>query len=187
MSTITIQIKTTPNPNAWKFIVPKKVISSGNATFRNYDECKDIPLASALIRTGHVEQVYFFDNVITVTQDGGVDWTILSDVIKTKIEQNLENHDESAVKADERTKIDSGDSSQTLRRIEEIIDLTIRPALQGDGGDLDIIGYDADTQILKINYQGACGSCPSAIAGTMYAIQGLLQEAVDPGIKVVLA
>lgn len=187
MSTATIQIEMTPNPNAWKYILPKKIIGSGNATFRTYDECKDIPLAAALIQTGHVEQVYFFDNVITITQDGEVDWTILSDVVKAKIEQNLEGHDASVVKADKKSDVVSGDSSEALRLIEVILNQTIRPALQGDGGDLAIIGYDAEAQILKIHYQGACGSCPSAAAGTMYAIQGILQESVDPRIKVVLA
>jgi Fe-S cluster biogenesis protein NfuA len=36
-----------------------------------------------------------------------------------------------------------------------------------------------------IHYQGACGSCPSSISGTLYAIENMLREEVDPEIEVV--
>lgn len=179
-----IKIEMTPNPSAWKFMLPKIVIQSGNATFKSFDECQDIPLAAALIQVGHVNQLYFFENVITVTQDGEIDWNILADVLATKIADHLDDHRASSVQPDDRGETNLTDSSGILGEINAVLDETVRPALQGDGGDLTIIGYDNDTHVLRIAYQGACGSCPSATAGTMMAIQNILQEAVDSQIKV---
>ena len=68
-------------------------------------------------------------------------------------------------------------------KIEEIIDENVRPALAGDGGGLEVLAYQDG--VLTVHYQGACGSCPSASAGTLYAIQNLLQRMLDPKIQVV--
>jgi len=70
-----------------------------------------------------------------------------------------------------------------LDRINQILDERIRPGLAGDGGGLEIIGLDGKR--LLIRYQGACGSCPSSIGGTLMAIEYMLKEEVDPEIEVV--
>lgn len=185
MDIATIRTEMTPNPNAWKFILPGKVIAEGNATFRKLDQTEGIPLAEALVRIGHVTQVYFFDNYITITQDGDIDWNLLADVIRTKIGDHFDDHDPAVVKADEHEGPETPETGAVIALINEILNQTVRPALQGDGGDLRVINFDEPTRTLKIHYQGACGSCPSAAAGTMYAIQNILQETVDPEIKVV--
>jgi len=55
--------------------------------------------------------------------------------------------------------------------------------LQGDGGDLHVLGLEGNK--LKVHYQGACGSCPSSLAGTLMAIEQMLQQDVDPEIEVI--
>src|SRR5260370_27465236 len=70
-----------------------------------------------------------------------------------------------------------------LLRINEILDEKVRPALMGDGGYLEII--DLQDHTLKIRYQGACGSCPSSLSGTLMAIEGMLKQEVDPDLDVV--
>ena len=57
------------------------------------------------------------------------------------------------------------------------------PALAGDGGGLQVLGLEGDE--LRIRYQGACGSCPSAITDTLRAIQEMLRIEIDPHIRVV--
>ena len=75
------------------------------------------------------------------------------------------------------------DEKQLLRQIDAVLDDRIRPFLANDGGGLEVVGLDGKT--LQIRYQGACGSCPSAIAGTLMAIQNLLQSEVDEQLSVV--
>jgi len=70
-----------------------------------------------------------------------------------------------------------------LLQINEILDEKVRPALMGDGGYLEIIGLSEHT--LSIRYQGACGSCPSSLTGTLMAIEGMLKQEVDPELEVI--
>jgi len=70
-----------------------------------------------------------------------------------------------------------------LLRINEILDEKVRPALMGDGGYLEIMGLADHT--LSIRYQGACGSCPSSLTGTLMAIESMLKQEVDPELEVV--
>jgi len=55
--------------------------------------------------------------------------------------------------------------------------------LAGDGGGLQVISLDGYT--VKIHYQGACGTCPTAISGTLMAIEGLLKRDINPAIEVI--
>src|SRR5687767_14187308 len=70
-----------------------------------------------------------------------------------------------------------------LLQINEILDEKVRPALMGDGGYLEVLGLQDHT--LSIRYQGACGSCPSSLTGTLMAIEGMLKQEVDPDLEVI--
>ncbi|HEX9082601.1 MAG TPA: NifU family protein, partial [Holophagaceae bacterium] len=76
-----------------------------------------------------------------------------------------------------------GNTDETMARINALLDTRIRPGLAGDGGGLEVISFDGQT--LQISYHGACGSCPSSTSGTLRYIEGMLQEEVDPAIRVV--
>ena len=70
-----------------------------------------------------------------------------------------------------------------IREIEAILDERIRPYLASDGGWLEILELQDKT--LKIRYQGACGSCPSSLTGTLMAIENMIKEEIDPEIEVI--
>ena len=69
-----------------------------------------------------------------------------------------------------------------MKVIDAIIDKSIRPYLQGDGGDIELL--ELEGKILRVKYQGACGSCPSSTMGTLSAIEGMLRDEYDPEIEV---
>ena len=71
---------------------------------------------------------------------------------------------------------------QRLDKINELLDEQIRPYLQGDGGDLYVLGLEGNK--LTVHYQGACGSCPSSISGTLTGIENLVRS-IEPDIEVV--
>jgi len=70
-----------------------------------------------------------------------------------------------------------------LVQINELLDERIRPYLAGDGGWLEIVGLE--DHILNIRYEGACGSCPSSLTGTLMAIENMIRDEIDPEIEVV--
>ena len=157
---------------------------SGKASFNDADEAKEVPLASELFKLDHVTQLHFFENVITVTQDGQAGWRQLEDDVRRVIVQGMDGHD-TEIATPAPAMPDRSELSEDMQKIEEILDRTIRPALQADGGDLDVVKYQDEEKILMIAYQGACGSCPSALMGTLMAIQGILQDEFHPEIEVV--
>ena len=70
-----------------------------------------------------------------------------------------------------------------LVQINELLDERIRPYLAGDGGWLEVL--DLEDHTLTIRYEGACGSCPSSLTGTLMAIENMIRDEVDPDISVV--
>jgi Fe-S cluster biogenesis protein NfuA len=69
-----------------------------------------------------------------------------------------------------------------LALITDLIDERVRPYLQGDGGDLYVV--QLEDNVLKVHYQGACGSCPSSLSATLTGIEGLVQS-VAPELQVI--
>ncbi len=178
-----INVQSTPNPNALKFILNRPVKTEGKATYKNPEDCHANPLARHLFSVPNVTEIYFFENVITITQDGNGDWDAIEEKVKTAILEKIGEHDPNF--SIEESKKPKPPSSPELAKIEEILDRTIRPALQGDGGDLQVIGLDGN--VLLVNYQGACGSCPSSTSGTLKAIEGILRDELNRELIVQIA
>jgi hypothetical protein len=72
------EIEGTPNPNALKFVLKEPLTWGIKRSYDNAEEAKDDPLAAALFDIGHVTNVFYIDNWLTVTQDGGSDWKELT-------------------------------------------------------------------------------------------------------------
>lgn len=180
MDKVLIKVQNTPNPNARKFIVSAEVKSSGKITFKTVEECMHVELACELFLLTNVTQIHFFENVITVTQNGLTDWDRLTENAKEVIQNFLPTHDPDFYSAEEERR---KTLSPELQEIESILDRFIRPALRMDGGDLEVIEFQ--DQIVTIRYEGACGSCPSAELGTLESIRMTLKEEFDPSIEVV--
>lgn len=178
---VKVMVQPTPNPNALKFITNRELKAEGKVTFNSKEEAKDVPLVQKLFDVEEVLQIYLFENIVTVTFEPTADLIKCEDAIIASLKENLNEHDPKfSVEGDEserRAKL-----PPELREIESILDKTIRPALQGDGGDLDVVSL-IDNE-LTVRYQGACGTCPSSTMGTLMAIEGILKEQFDPDITV---
>jgi NFU1 iron-sulfur cluster scaffold homolog, mitochondrial len=178
-------IEDTPNPNAKKFILKEPLTWGMARSYESAGEAKDDPLASALFAIGHVTNVFYVDRWITVTQDGGADWRVLSRLVADPIRAAPAAGEHSAeIKASALPAMEDlpPEERERLDRINELLDAQIRPYLQGDGGDLHVIGLEGDR--LTVHYQGACGSCPSSISGTLAGIENLVRS-IEPDIEVV--
>ena len=72
---------------------------------------------------------------------------------------------------------------QKIQLIQQVIDEELRPALQADGGDLELV--DVDGSVVRVSLRGACTNCPSSQITLKEGVQGRLREVVDPDIEVV--
>lgn len=68
--------------------------------------------------------------------------------------------------------------------VEKALDL-IRPALQNDGGNVELIDVDENTGTVKVKLIGACGSCPMSQMTLRMGVERVLREQV-PGVKEVV-
>jgi Fe-S cluster biogenesis protein NfuA len=180
-------IQSTPNPNALKFVLNVPVKTEGNFTYKRIEDCDANPMAKAIFELSKaIREVYFFDNYVTVTQDGSADWDELEGKIKTIVLEKIKTHDPNFIvpQTPASTQIPQNDSPE-IKQINSILNETVRPALQMDGGDIQVVVYNNNT--LKVFYQGACGSCPSSSMGTMKAIENILRDQFNPEIVVELA
>lgn len=76
---------------------------------------------------------------------------------------------------------------QKVKAVDSIIDEQVRPMLMMDGGNMEILDIkdSSDGHIdVYIRYLGACSGCASGATGTLYAIESVLQENLDPSIRV---
>jgi len=83
-SDLEVTIQPTPNPNALKFIISKDVKTEGKVSFKSPQDCKDVPLAAALFDLRGVDQIHFFQNVITISKFSFEDWDTLEPSVQKK-------------------------------------------------------------------------------------------------------
>jgi NFU1 iron-sulfur cluster scaffold homolog, mitochondrial len=181
------EIEATPNPNAMKFTLREPLSWGMPHSYESAEQAKDDELARSLFAIEHVTNVFYVDRWLTVTQDGDADWNDLVRQIAVPLRAAPAASERSAatVAAAKSSFEELGeDDRRRLDEIELLLDEQIRPYLQGDGGDLHILGLEGNQ--LVVHYQGACGSCPSSISGTLRSIEALLRS-IEPEIEVVAA
>ena len=181
------RVESTPNPNAFKLICDGRLYDGT----RNYATAADAAgheLAEKVFAIEGVDTVFLCDHFMTVSVKPGTDLTTVETQARAIIESTPSplgaaipppgaptgGFDPASLADDQR---------EIYERINGLLDERVRPALAGDGGGLEVVGLEGKT--LLIRYQVACGSCPSSIAGTLMAIQNLLQQEVVEELSVV--
>jgi Fe-S cluster biogenesis protein NfuA len=74
---------------------------------------------------------------------------------------------------------DQAEQRSLEQRVTEVID-SIRPYIQGDGGDIQLVGIDDG--VVKVRLRGACSSCPHAMMTMKMGVERHMRERV-PEIK----
>ncbi len=70
-------------------------------------------------------------------------------------------------------------------RVKKVIEEEVKPALQMDGGDIELVGVDEDGTV-KVKLLGACGSCPFSMMTLKMGVEQSLKNLV-PEVKQVVA
>ena len=180
-------IQETPNPNAVKFILKEPVSHGTSHSFDSVEKAKDDKLAKSLYEVGDVVSVFYMDKMITVEKTDEAEWDdilpILAVPIRAAESVAISNGNGSAAKKVGGAIAAAVSDNPVIAQIEGLLDERIRPYLASDGGWLEILELEDHT--LKIRYQGACGSCPSSLTGTLMAIENMIKEEIDDQIEVV--
>ena len=178
-------IQETPNPNAVKFILKEAVSFGTSHSFKSAGDASADPLARSIFEVGDVESVFYMDKMITVEKADEAEWDEILPALAVPIRAA------EAVKSSKTGVAESVggaiaaalNDDPKIAEINQILDERIRPYLASDGGWLEVVSLEEKT--LKIRYEGACGSCPSSLTGTLMAIENMIKEEVDSEITVV--
>src|SRR5438270_13224987 len=181
-------IEETPNPNAVKSVVQQRRSPATTRSFHTAQEAAGDPLAGPLFALGDVASVFYMDKMVTVEKTDGADWDDLLPRLAVPIRAaepvTANGGPDAAVAGGVGGALGTLMSDDPrLARINEMLDERIRPYLASDGGWLEVLSLDEHT--LTIHYQGACGSCPSSLSGTLMAIENMIKQEIDPDIEVV--
>ncbi|NWF48919.1 MAG: NifU family protein [Ignavibacteriaceae bacterium] len=172
----------TPNPHALKFILNERLLNIEKRQYSSKESAESDPFAKAIFEIEGIASVFYMDKFITIEKNPQASWG----KIQRAFVNMLKNFDKTQIPAErEMVGTSAEDSNALLKQVNEILDRKVRPALAGDGGGLEVLGIEGHR--IKIRYQGACGSCPSSISGTLMAIESLLRRDVDPAIEVIPA
>ena len=183
-------IQETPNPNAVKFILKEAVSYGTSHSFDSIEKAVDDKLAKSLFEIGDVVSVFYMDKMITVEKTDESDWDEILPILAVPIRaaeaiptNGANGANGSAASAVGGAIAAAASDNPVIAQINELLDERIRPYLASDGGWLEIL--DLEDKTLKIRYQGACGSCPSSLTGTLMAIENMIKDEIDPEIEVV--
>ena len=187
---ISIYTEMTPNPETMKFVANKLLYPGKSIDFPDVQSAKPSPLAVELFGFPFIKAVFIASNFVTLTKNPETDWNDVTSTIRQFLKEYLEegkaiiNEDEVATIKTESTNSIHADDSDVVKRIKELLDNYVRPAVEMDGGAIQFKSYDAGTVNLML--QGSCSGCPSSMITLKAGIEGMMKRMI-PEVQEVVA
>lgn len=180
-----VNLEFTPNPSTLKFSVNRALLPSGSFNFTDPSQADHAPLARKVFAVPGIAAVMVGTNFVTITKGESGNWNTIAEEVPKAIEGHLKSglpvFDPEWL-AGQRASRPAG-ASDTERRIREVLDNEIRPAVAMDGGDITFQKYEDG--VVYLHLQGACSSCPSSVMTLKMGVESRLRDAV-PEIKEVV-
>ncbi len=185
-----IQTEETPNPATLKFIPGMVLLESGTKEFKNKQEASKNPLAKILFSLDNVTGVFIGKDFLTITKYDEVEWESLKPTILSTILDFFSSGgsiDEASLETDSKPKEEekySKKDAEMVKKINELLDERIKPAVAQDGGDISFVRLKDGVVFLEL--RGACSGCPSSTITLKSGIENMLKYYI-PEIKSVEA
>ncbi|NDB38563.1 MAG: NifU family protein [Proteobacteria bacterium] len=174
-----IDVQQTPNPDTLKFVLSLELVQNGSMEFKNSAEAKEYPFVQKIFQLG-AELVFFGNNFISVKKNSGTQWNEISE----KIQDIIKNDFPKDFKAIIVKKETSNNKDEIFKRIEEVLELKIRPAVAMDGGNISLRSFVDG--VAEVELQGSCAGCPSSTLTLKQGVERMLVHYV-PEVKSVRA
>ena len=171
-----IQSEETPNPATLKFLPGQTVLGTGTANFSDEDDLESSPLAKKLFKVEGVVGVFLGSDFITITKREDFLWEHIKPALLGTIMEFLQSGEEilSDNSRDASHEIHEGPDSEIIRKITDLLDTRVRPAVAQDGGDITFQSFQEG--IVYLHMQGACAGCPSSTMTLKMGIENLLRH-----------
>lgn len=184
-NTIQITAEVTPNPNTLKFNVNKELLQTGSLNFTDRARAKGAYLPEKLFEVENVQGVMIGRDFITVTKAPATNWKELVQPLTEKIRAILSSNQTLLPANFTMVAAASGPSTngEIEKKIKQILDSEIRPAVAMDGGDITFYGYQDG--VVTLHLQGSCSSCPSSIMTLKMGVENRLKSLIPEVREVV--
>ena len=168
-----VQTEETPYPNTLKFLPGKTVSEVGSFEFTGKEQTEN-RLIKDILSMKEVNMVFLGSDFITVKKTDQILWEeIKAKIISLINEYYLENKDSILDKNYLKQKTnDEEPSDEVVKKIINVLDEKIRPAVARDGGDIKFKSFD--NGLVTVELQGSCSGCPSSMATLKQGVQNLL-------------
>ena len=122
-----------------------------------------------------VELVLLSKNFLSVKKTEESSWNELKPMIISHLNHYFENNNEPILKESKKS-VSSLNEDETVKKIIDVLDTKIRPAVARDGGDIKFKSFE--NGIVKVELQGSCSGCPSSLMTLKQGVQNLLKHYV---------
>ena len=174
-----IQTESTPNPNSLKFLSEKVISAIGTEEFQK-EKSKDLnnKFVKELLEFKGVELVLLSKNFLSVKKTDDVTWNELKPMVISHLNHYFENNEGPILKKEElKNENIKEDTDETVKKIIDVLDTKIRPAVARDGGDIKFKSFKEG--VVKVELQGSCSGCPSSLMTLKQGVQNLLKHYVN--------
>lgn len=183
----------TPNPEALKYVT-NRLLYRGIADFKEKELAAEwSPMAHSLMELPYVKSVYFNNNYVTVLKELNYDWSEIMLKLKEFIKDYIENGG-TVVKegfteyweqhtARQNASQFTGEDGEIARKVKELIDTYVKPAVEMDGGNIEFKAFEKGR--VFVTMQGSCSGCPSSTVTLKAGIEGMLKRMVPEVTEVV--
>ena len=164
-----VQTEITPNPNSLKFIPGKVVSSVGSLEVTKNDDINNELIRNILSVNG-VEGIFLSKDFISVNKNAENSWDEIKHIVISHINEFYASGKEFVINSDLNER--SGGLDDIEKRIVQLLEEKIRPAIARDGGNIKFKEFKDG--VVKVQLQGSCSGCPSSTMTLKQGVQNLL-------------
>ncbi|MCH5716030.1 NifU family protein [Niabella sp. CJ426] len=187
---ISIYTEMTPNPETMKFVANKLLYPGKSIDFPDAESAKPSPLATELFGFPFIKAVFIASNFVTLTKTPDAEWMDVTPSIRQFLKDYLEegkeviNEDEIVEVKKESSNEVLADDDDVVKRIKELLENYVKPAVEMDGGAIQFKSYNDG--VVNLMMQGSCSGCPSSMITLKSGIEGMMKRMI-PEVKEVVA
>ena len=173
-----IQTEQTPNPDSLKFLSENIISSVGTEEFQKKDISKiKNNFIKKLLEVEGVELIFQAQNFLTVNKKNSISWDSLKPTVVSHINDYFDKNKTPILDTKQKNKTLDTDTDEVIKKIQDVLDSKIRPAVARDGGDIKFKSFE--NGIVKVELQGSCSGCPSSLMTLKQGVQNLLCHYID--------
>ena len=172
-----IQTEVTPNPESLKFLSENVISATGTEEFQKNDIKKiENSFIRELLSFKGVELVLLSKNFLSVKKTKDISWNELKPMVISHLNHYFESNKDPILQDDLKNKDNKEIKNETIKKIMDVLDTKIRPAVARDGGDIKFKSFEKG--VVKVELQGSCSGCPSSLMTLKQGVQNLLKHYV---------